>query len=108
MTMIQSRAGRITLGVTVWLLATLPFLTRLQTGWTSWDLGHYFTCTRAFLDGSGIYAAVPFEYPPYALAWFAGPASAARDLAEFRQAFGLLIWSLDAVIKGVLLWLGLG
>jgi hypothetical protein len=99
--------SRFWLGVALWLIGTLPFLTRLHTGWTSWDLGHYFACARAFLDGAGIYSRVPFEYPPYALAWFAGPASAAVDVEAFRQTFGLLIWTLDAAIKAVLLWLGL-
>jgi len=104
---LTSRGSRVSLGVALWLLGTLPFLTRLYTGWTSWDVGHYLACTRAFLAGQGIYTAVPFEYPPYALAWFAGPASAARDVEAFRHALGLLIWVLDAAIKAVVLWLGL-
>ncbi len=31
---------------------------------------------NALLDGQRIYVDVPFEYPPYALAWFAGPPGA--------------------------------
>ena len=46
---------------------------------------------NALLDGQRIYVDVPFEYPPYTLAWFAGPAMFARDLDQFRSFFGLLI-----------------
>ena len=101
------RGSRITFGVGLWLVGTLPFLTRLGRGWTSWDVGHYFASARAFLSDAGIYDAVPFEYPPYALAWFAGPAGGAPDLEAFRQSFGILIWAIDAGIKAALLWIGL-
>ena len=61
---------------------------------------------NALLGGQRIYVDVPFEYPPYALAWFAGPAMFAGDLAQFRLFFGLLILCLDALVKAALIWTG--
>ena len=102
----RSGPGRRSLGVALWLLGTLPFLTRLFWGGTSRDLEHYMLSANAVLDGQRIYVDVPFEYPPYVLAWLAGPAMLAGDLAEFRLFFGLLILCLDALIKGALIWIG--
>ena len=96
--------SRFWLGVALWLIGTLPFLTRLHTGWTSWDLGHYFACARAFLDDAGIYTRVPFEYPPYVLPWLAGPAILSVDVEQFRLFFGVLLLCLDAMIKAALIW----
>ncbi len=59
------------------------------------------------LGGARIYTDVFFEYPPYALVWFLGPAAIAGGLAQFRLLFGLLIWTLDAAVKGALIWEGL-
>jgi len=94
------------LGVALWLLGTVPFLTRLFTGRTSRDLEHYVVSANALLDGQRIYVDVPFEYPPYALAWLAGPAMLAGDVAQFRLLFGLLILCLDALVKAALIWIG--
>jgi hypothetical protein len=92
--------------IALWFIGTLPFLSRLTTGRTSESLTIYLANARAALDGARVYADVPFEYPPYALAWFLGPAALAGDLAQFRIAFGLLIFSADAAIKAGLLWTG--
>jgi hypothetical protein len=93
-------------GVALWSLGTFPFLTRLFTGRTSRDLEHYVVSANALLDGQRIYVDVPFEYPPYALAWLAGPAMLAGDVAQYRWFFGLLILCLDALVKAALLWIG--
>ena len=61
---------------------------------------------NAVLDGKRVYVDVPFEYPPYVLAWFAGPTMLAEDLGQFRLFFGGLILCLDALIKAALLWTG--
>lgn len=98
--------SRILIGVSAWLVGTLPFLVQLHSGRTSSTLEHYLDSARAVLDGSGIYTNVFFEYPPYALAWFVGPAAITAELPGFRLVFGLLIWALDAVVKAVLVWLG--
>jgi hypothetical protein len=101
----QPRA-RIVIGVAVWLVTTVPFLWRL-VGWsTSGETVYYLQWANRVLDGEAIYSSVPFEYPPYALAWFLGPAIAAADLSSFRVLFGLLIWGLDAAVKGALIWHG--
>ena len=94
------------LGVALWSLGTLPFLTRLFIAGTSRDVEHYMLSANAVLDGQRIYVDVPFEYPPYALAWFAGPAMLAGDLAQFRLFFGLFILCLDALVKAALIWTG--
>ena len=60
----KSGLGRIPLGVALWLLGTLPFLTRLVGGSTSHDVEHYMLSANALLDGQRIYVDVPFEYPP--------------------------------------------
>ncbi len=90
----------------LWSLGTLPFLTRLFWGRTSRDLEHYLLSANALLDGQRIYVDVPFEYPPYALAWLAGPATLAGDVGQYRLFFGLLILCLDALVKAALLWTG--
>lgn len=97
---------RVPAAVALWLLGTLPFLTRLGNWRTSQDLEHYMATAHAALAGARIYTDVPFEYPPYALAWFIGPAALARDLGEFRVSFGLLILAVDAAVKAGLLWAG--
>ena len=102
----RSGLGRMSLGVALWSLGTLPFLTRLFRGRTSHDLEHYMLSANALLAGQRMYVDVPFEYPPYVLGWFAGPAMLAGDLAQFRLVFGLLILSLDALIKAALIWAG--
>jgi hypothetical protein len=61
---------------------------------------------NALLGGQRIYVDVPFEYPPYVLAWLAGPAMLARDVAQFRLSFGLLILCLDGLVKAALIWTG--
>jgi len=94
------------LAVALWALGTLPFLSRLFRGQSSRDLEHYVSSANALLDGQRMYVDVPFEYPPYALAWLAGPAMLAGDVAGFRLFFGLLILCLDAAIKAALLWSG--
>ena len=94
------------LGVALWSLGTLPFLTRLFRGQTSRDVEHYMLSANALLDGQLIYVDVPFEYPPYVLPWLAGPAMLAGDLAQFRLFFGLLILCLDALVKAALIWTG--
>ena len=97
---------RVPAAITLWLLGTLPFLARQVIGGTSKDVEHYMLTANAFLAGARIYTDVPFEYPPYALAWFIGPAALAEDLGEFRILFGLLILAVDAVVKAALLWIG--
>ena len=94
---------RVFIGVSAWLVGTLPFLVQLVSGRTSRDVEHYLASARAALEGAGIYTSVTFEYPPYALAWFLGPAAMAGDLAEFRVFLGLVMWSLDAAVKGALI-----
>src|SRR6478735_1373236 len=101
-----SGLSRMSLGVALWSLGTLPFLTRLFGGSTSHDLEHYMLSANALLGGQRIYVDVPFEYPPYVLPWLAGPAMLAKDLAQFRVFFGLLILCLDAVVKAALIWTG--
>ena len=91
----------------LWSLGTVPFLSRLFMGQTSRDLEHYMLSANALLDGQRIYVDVPFEYPPYALAWLAGPAMLAGNIAQYRWFFGLLILCLDALIKAALIWTGL-
>ncbi|HEY6506748.1 MAG TPA: hypothetical protein VIY56_01965, partial [Vicinamibacterales bacterium] len=66
---------RVPAAVALWLLGTLPFLTRQIIGGTSKDVEHYMLTANAFLAGARIYTDVPFEYPPYALGWFIGPAA---------------------------------
>ena len=61
---------------------------------------------KDLLDGQRLYVDVPFEYPPYALAWFAGPAMMAEDVGQFRLFFGVLILCLDALVKAALIWTG--
>ena len=102
----RGRKWRVLIGVSAWLVGTLPFLVQLVSGRTLKDMEHYLASARAALDGAGIYTTVPFEYPPYALAWFAIPAVLAPELERFRVAFGLLIWGLDAAVKGALVWHG--
>ncbi len=97
---------RVLIGVSAWLIGTLPFLVQLVSGRTLKDMEHYLASARAVLDGAGIYTIVPFEYPPYALAWFVLPAVFAPELERFRVAFGLLIWGLDAAVKAALVWQG--
>ena len=60
----------------------------------------------ALLDGRRIYVDVPFEYPPYALAWLAGPAMFSEDVGQFRLFFGLLILCVDALVKAAIIWVG--
>lgn len=100
------RAPRVLIGVSAWLVGTLPFLVQLVSGRTSRDVEHYLASARAVLEGAGIYTNVPFEYPPYALAWFVGPAAVATDLSGFRVLLGLVIWGLDAAVKAGLIWQG--
>lgn len=97
---------RVLIGVSAWLIGTLPFLVQLVSGRTLKDMEHYLASARAVLDGAGIYTTVPFEYPPYALAWFVLPAVFAPELERFRVAFGLLIWGFDAAVKAALVWQG--
>ena len=88
----------------LWSVFTLPFLSRLVIGRTSNDVELFWVGCTALLEGARIYTDVVFEYPPYALLWFVGPAAISGNLAEFRLAFGLLIWAIDAGVKGYLLW----
>jgi hypothetical protein len=88
----------------LWALFTLPFLSRLFIGRTSNDVELFWIACSALLQGAAIYTDVVFEYPPYALIWFVVPAAMSGNLAEFRLAFGLLIWAIDAGVKGYLLW----
>ena len=88
----------------LWAVFTLPFLSRLVLGQTSHDVELYWVGGSAVLQGARIYTDVVFEYPPYALLWFVGPAAVSGNLAEFRVVFGLLIWAIDAAVKGYLLW----
>jgi hypothetical protein len=97
---------RILIGVSAWLVGTLPFLVQLVSGRTTNSIELYLAAARAVLDGTGIYTTVLFEYPPYALAWFVTPAVFAPELQHYRVAFGLLIWGLDAAVKGALVWHG--
>src|SRR3954469_11668437 len=102
----RAGVGRLSLGVALWSIGTLPFLSRLFWGRTSHDLEHYMLVARALLAGQRIYVDVAFEYPPYVLPWFAAPAMFAADLGQFRWLFGALILCVDAAIKGALLWAG--
>lgn len=99
-------APRVLIGVSAWLVGTLPFLVQLVSGRTSRDVEHYFASARAVIEGAGIYTTVPFEYPPYALAWFLPPSAVATDPAGFRVLLGLVMWGLDAAVKAVLIWQG--
>jgi hypothetical protein len=102
----KSGLGRLSLGVALWSIGTLPFLTRLFRGRTSRDLEQYMALMNAVFEGKRVYVDVPFEYPPYVLAWFAGPTMLADDLGQFRMFFGGLTLCLDALIKAALLWIG--
>jgi hypothetical protein len=102
----KSGLGRLSLGVALWSIGTLPFLSRLFWGSTSRELEQYMVLMNTVLDGKRVYVDVPFEYPPYVLAWFAGPTMLADDLGQFRLFFGGLILCLDALIKAALLWTG--
>jgi hypothetical protein len=93
---------RVPVAITLWLLGTLPFLTRLTLGRTSYSLEHYLATASAALDGARIYADVPFEYPPYALALFIGPASLARTRRV--QVLWVADPVIDAGVKAGLLW----
>ena len=53
--------------VALWVLATVPFLTRLAIGRTSYDIELYWTGGSAVLQGAKLYTDVVFAYPPYAL-----------------------------------------
>jgi len=90
----------------LWILATVPVLSRLTTGGVQGDLSVFMRGADA-LQGARIYRDVPYEYPLYSLLLFLVPRAVSTDLATFRVAFGLQIWMIDAVLKGVLLWLGL-
>jgi hypothetical protein len=98
--------GRLSLGVALWCLGTLPFLSRLFRGRTSGDLERYMLSANALLDGQRIYVDVRFDYPPYVLAWLAGPAMLAEDVGQYRLFFGVLILCLDALVKAALIWTG--
>jgi len=102
----KSGLGRLSLGAALWSIGTLPFLSRLFQGRTSRELEQYMVLMTAVLGGKRVYVDVPFEYPPYVLAWFAGPTLLAEDLGQFRLFFGGLILCLDALIKAALLWIG--
>ena len=101
-----SGLGRLLLGVALWSIGTLPFLTRLFRGRTSRELERYMVLMNALFDGQRVYIDVPFEYPPYVLAWFAGPTMLSENVGQFRLVFGGLILCLDALIKAALLWTG--
>ena len=102
----KSGLGRLSLGVALWSIGTLPFLSRLFRGRTSGELERYMLSANALLDGQRIYVDVPFDYPPYVLAWFAGPTMLAEDVGQFRLFFGVLILCLDALVKAALIWTG--
>jgi hypothetical protein len=103
---VGSSLGRLSLGVALWSVGTVPFLTRLFRGRTSRELEHYLQLANALLDGQRIYVDVPLEYPPYMLVWLAGPAIVSADLGQFRLFFGAGILCLDAAIKAALIWTG--
>jgi hypothetical protein len=90
----------------MWGVLTLPLLSRLWIGSTSNDVRTYWRSAEAVLGGAALYRDVPFEYPPYAMVWFLGPAWVSGTLADFRLAFGLLIWTVDALVKAVLIRIG--
>jgi len=90
----------------LWLIVTLPFLSRLWISRTSGDIESYWRSAEAVLRGAAIYRDVPFEYPPYVLVWFVGPAAISNTVGDFRLAFGLLVWTLDALVKALLIWMG--
>ena len=92
--------------VLLWAVFTLPFLSRLVIGRTSHDVELFWVGGTALLQGARIYTDVVFEYPPYALLWFVGPAAISGNLAEFRTAFGLLIWAIDAGVNTNANWVG--
>ena len=99
-------AGRRTAAGILWILATIPVLSRQTIGAAHGDLIVFMGGVDALWQGA-VYRDVAFEYPLYALLWFLVPRAVSADLAAFRVAFGLQIWICDAVLKGLLLWLGL-
>ena len=99
-------AGRRTLAGILWILATIPVLSRQTVGAAQFDLIVFMGGVDALLQG-GVYRDAAFEYPLYSLLWFLVPRAVSADLAAFRVAFGLQIWIIDAILKGLLLWLGL-
>ena len=98
---------RMTAAGAMWLLATVPMLSRLFTGGTAVDLAVFQAGAEALTNGARVYGEVEFEYPPYALLWFVAPYVWAGDAVTFRTAFGLEIWLVDASLKAGLLWLGM-
>jgi hypothetical protein len=99
-------APRLIVASVLWAVATLPVLSRLAIGRAAGDLTVFLSGVEALLHGPLVYRDVAFEYPPYALLWFLPPATLSHDLDSFRLAFGLEMWAADAVIKALLLWLG--
>ena len=99
-------ARRLIVASTLWAMATLPVLSRLAIGRAAGDLTVFQSGAEALLHGPLVYRDVVFEYPPYALLWFLPPRLLSHDLDGFRLAFGLEMWAADAVIKALLLWLG--
>lgn len=99
-------ARRLIAAAALWAVATLPVLSRLAIGRAAGDLTVFQSGAEALLHGPRVYREVAFEYPPYALLWFLPPHALSHDLEGFRLAFGLEMWAADAVIKALLLWLG--
>jgi uncharacterized membrane protein len=99
-------AGRNVLAVMLLAAAMLLSLSRLPLGRTAGDISVFRNGAEALLQGF-VYRDGAFEYPPYALAWFALPHALSHDLESFRFAFGLEMWLVDAAIKALLLWRGM-
>ena len=100
----MSPAARTAAAALLLAIATLPVLSRQFLGRTGAEIPIFMRGVDALWQGS-LYSEHVFEYPPYALIWFLAPyAWSPADVASFRFAFGLEIWSFDAAIKAVLLW----
>ena len=83
------------------LVPLLPTLRAHAVG----DLPLYFEAARSWLSGRTPYAEVPFEYPPYALLFFAPAALASSTLRGFQLVFGLELLAVDVAIRAALLWI---
>jgi hypothetical protein len=101
-----SPARRLFWAGALWVVATLPVLSRLAIGRAAGDLTVFLDGAEAVLRGPLVYRDVVFEYPPYALLWFLPPRVLSHDLDSFRVAFGLEMWGADAAVKALLLAIG--
>ncbi|MBN1209764.1 MAG: hypothetical protein JXB05_33250 [Myxococcaceae bacterium] len=82
------------------IASALPFLATVLSRALG-DTGVYANAARILREGGGLYAAAPFEYPPYALLWFLLPPT--EELRSFQVLFNLEMLGLDLVIKALLL-----